>query len=48
MRWRRCWTAPPGSGAAPIEAVKDQRVDVPVFGGMVEGVTEARSSVVVR
>ena len=47
-------SAPPSApthscnAAAGTEAVKNQRVDVPVFAGAVEGVMEARSSVAVR
>jgi hypothetical protein len=37
------WPAGCGRG----EAVKNQRVDVPVFAGAVEGVMEARSSAAV-
>jgi len=40
-------TAACASAALSIEAVKNQRVEVPVFAGAVEGVTEARSSAAV-
>jgi putative transposase len=40
--------APAGNDAESTEAVRNQRVDVPVFAGAVGGVTEARSSAAVR